>query len=228
LLFVFFVGFAATLQVPGLTGSNIDLALFKLSVKTFDPWFVGVIGATGVLTALVPGSMILMTAAMLIANNLYRVANPGADDRQVSRIAKLLVPVVALVAVFFTLKGGDTIVALLLMGYSLVTQLFPSLVLSLAQRNIATREGAAAGVLAGVATVAIVSLTGLNLHRLSWLPPQVQDLNVGIIALLVNFSVLIIVSLAMRFATSPAQATAKQVTEVTNQFEEARKKLGNT
>jgi putative flippase GtrA len=60
------------------------------------------------------------------------------------------------------------------------------------------------------------------------LPPQVQDLNVGIIALLVNFSVLIIVSLAMRFATSPAQATAEQVTEVTNQFEEARKKLGNT
>jgi hypothetical protein len=34
LLFVFFVGFAATLQVPGLTGSNIHLALFKLSVKT--------------------------------------------------------------------------------------------------------------------------------------------------------------------------------------------------
>ncbi len=76
LLFVFFVGFAAILQVPGLTGPDIDLALFKLSVKTFDPWFVGVIGATGVLTALVPGSMILMTTATLIANNLYRVAQP--------------------------------------------------------------------------------------------------------------------------------------------------------
>ena len=158
LLFVFLVGFAATLQVPGLTGSNIDLALFKLSVKTFDPWFVGVIGATGVLTALVPGSMILITAATLIANNLYRAVNPSADDRQVSRLAKLLVPLVALVAVFFTLKGGETIVALLLMGYSLVTQLFPSLVLSLAHRNIATREGAAAGIIAGVATAAVVSL----------------------------------------------------------------------
>src|SRR5207248_2501718 len=147
LLFVFFVGFAATLQVPGLTGPDIDLALFKLSVKTFDPWFVGVIGATGVLTALVPGSMILITAATMIANNLYRAVDPSADDRQVSRLAKLLVPLVALVAVFFTLKGGETIVALLLMGYSLVTQLFPSLVLSLAHRNIATREGAAAGII---------------------------------------------------------------------------------
>ena len=209
LLFVFFVGFAAILQVPGLTGPDIDLALFKLSVKTFDPWLVGVIGATGVLTALVPGSMILMTTATLIANNLYRAVRPSADDRQVSRLAKLLVPVVSLVAVLFTLRGGETIVALLLMGYSLVTQLFPSLVLSLGRRNIATREGAAAGILAGVATVAIVSLSGLNLHKLAWLPPPVQDLNIGIIALAVNLIVLIAVSLAMRAAAAPAQAAAE-------------------
>jgi solute:Na+ symporter, SSS family len=209
LLFVFFVGFAASLQVGGLTGSDIDLALFKLSVKTFDPWFVGVIGATGVLTALVPGSMILITAATLIANNLYRAVRPSADDRQVSLIAKILVPLVALVAVFFTLKGGETIVALLLMGYSLVTQLFPALVLSLARQNFATRESAAAGIIAGVATVAALSLTGANLHTLSWLPPQVQDLNIGIVALAVNFIVLIAVSLAMRLSATPAHAAAE-------------------
>jgi SSS family solute:Na+ symporter len=209
LLFVFFVGFAATLQVPGLTGSSIDLALFKLSVKTFDPWFVGVIGATGVLTALVPGSMILMTASTLIANNLYRAVNPSADDRRISRLAKLLVPLVALVAVFFTLKGGQTIVALLLMGYSFVTQLFPSLVLSLAHRNVATREGAAAGIIVGVATVAAVSLTGVNFHTLTWLPPEIQDLNIGIVALAVNFIVLIVVSLATRHAAAPASAAAE-------------------
>lgn len=209
LLFVFFVGFAATLQVPGLTGSNIDLALFKLSAKAFDPWFVGVVGATGVLTALVPGSMIMMTAATLIANNLYRTVNPSADDRQVSLLAKLLVPMVALVAVFFTLRGGETIVALLLMGYSFVTQLFPALVLSLARRNFATREGATAGIIAGVATVAAVSLTGTNFHTLSWLPPQIQDLNIGIVALAVNCVVLTVVSLATRRATAPASAAAE-------------------
>jgi solute:Na+ symporter, SSS family len=209
LLFVFFVGFAASLQVPGLTGSNIDLALFKISAKTFDPWFVGLIGATGVFTALVPGSMILMTAATLIANNLYRTVNPSADDRQVARLAKLLVPVVALVAVFFTLKGGDTIVALLLMGYSFVTQLFPALVLSLARRNFATREGAMAGILAGVATVAVVSLTGANLHALKWLPSEVQDLNIGIVALAVNFAVLIVVSLATRQVAQPSSVAAE-------------------
>jgi solute:Na+ symporter, SSS family len=209
LLFVFFVGFAAILQVPGLTGPDIDLALFKPSVKTFDPWLVGTIGATGVLTALGPGSMILMTTATLIANNLYRMVAPSADDRQVSRLAKLLVPVISIVAVFFTLRGGETIVALLLTGYSLVTQLFPSLVLSLGKRNIAAREGAAAGILAGIATVAFVSLTGLNFHKLPWLPPQVQDLNIGIVALAVNLIVLIALSSATWLSAAPAQARAE-------------------
>ena len=75
LLFVVLIGLAAILQVPDLKGTDVDLALFKLSVKSFDPWVVGVIGAAGVLTALVPGSMILMTAATLFANNLYRAAH---------------------------------------------------------------------------------------------------------------------------------------------------------
>jgi solute:Na+ symporter, SSS family len=199
LLFVFFVGFAAILQVPGLSGGNIDLALFRLSAKSFDPWLVGLIGAAGVLTALVPGSMILMTAATLLANNLYRAVQRDADDARVARLAKALVPVVTLVAIWFTLQGGETIVALLLMGYSFVTQLFPALVLSLARHNPATREGAAAGIVVGVATVALVGLTHATIGSLlPWLPQGLQDFNVGIIALAANVAVMAIVSAATR------------------------------
>ena len=107
LLFVFFVGFAAVLKVPGLKGGEIDLSLLRLSVQTFDPWFVGVIGAAGVLTALVPGSMILIAAATLLANNILRgLLARDAPTQRVSRLARMLVPVVALVAVVFTLRGG--------------------------------------------------------------------------------------------------------------------------
>ena len=195
LLFVFFVGFAAILQVPGLSGPQVDLALFKLSVKTFDPWFVGVIGAAGVLTALVPGSMILMTAATLVANNLYRMADRTADDARVLTVAQFMVPLIALVAIYFTLRGGETIVALLLMGYSFVTQLFPSLILSFGRGRWATREGAAAGIVAGVATAAALSLTHASVATLlPSLPVEIQELNVGIIALAVNVLVLLVVS----------------------------------
>jgi solute:Na+ symporter, SSS family len=203
LLFVFFVGFTAILQVPGLSGPDMDLALFKLSVKTFDPWFVGVIGAAGVLTALVPSSMILMTAAVLLANNLYRAINPTADDARVARLAKLLVPAIALIAVYFTLRGGESIVALLLMGYSFVTQMFPALVLSLVKSKWVTREGASCGIVAGVATVAVISLTQSSIATLfPSLPVAIKELNVGIIALAVNFLVLILVSGAARLIKS--------------------------
>ena len=57
LLFVFFVGFAAMLKVPGLKGGDRFVAVHVV-VADLRPWFVGVIGAAGVLTALVPGSMI--------------------------------------------------------------------------------------------------------------------------------------------------------------------------
>jgi solute:Na+ symporter, SSS family len=82
LLFVFFVGFAAILKIPGLTGADIDLSLVRLCEETFDPCFVGVIGAAGVLTALVPGSMILIASATLLANNIFRRARPDATDER--------------------------------------------------------------------------------------------------------------------------------------------------
>jgi solute:Na+ symporter, SSS family len=204
LLFVFFVGFAAILKVPGLKGPEIDLSLLRLSAQTFPPWAVGIIGAAGVLTALVPGSMILITAATLLANNLYRVFRPTASDAAISRLAKLFVPAVALVAVYFTLQGGETIVSLLLMGYSFVTQLFPALILSLMERNPATRPGAIAGILAGVATVALVSLTHTTLDTLfPSLPAAVREINVGIVALVVNVVVLALVSAATQSSRQP-------------------------
>ncbi|WP_442807407.1 sodium:solute symporter family protein [Trinickia soli] len=196
LLFVFFVGFAATLKVPGLKGSDIDLSLFHLSLQAFDPWFIGVIGAAGVLTALVPGSMILNAAATLLANDVYRGAvDRTAADAKVAKLARALVPVIALVAVYFTLRGGETIVALLLMGYSFVTQLFPAVVSSLAPRNWVTRQGAFAGIVAGVAVVAYTTLAHASIGQwFPFLPDKLKDVNIGLVALVLNVVVLIIVS----------------------------------
>ncbi|QPA32317.1 sodium:solute symporter family protein [Thermaerobacillus caldiproteolyticus] len=196
LLFVFFVGFAAILQVPNLEGSQADLALLRLSIQTFDPWFVGIIGAAGLLTAMVPGSMILMTASTLLAKNVYKAVSPSATDAQISALAKYLVPVIALVSLYFTFQGGNTIVTLLLMGYSLVTQLFPAFVFSLAKNNFVTRQGAFAGIIAGVATVAYITISGTTIGTLfPSLPQAIQDLNVGIVALIANIVVMTVVSL---------------------------------
>jgi SSS family solute:Na+ symporter len=122
-------------------------------------------------------------------------------------LAKLSVPVLAVIAVYFTLQGGQTIVALLLMGYSFVTQLFPALVLSLTEQRFVKREGALAGIVVGVLTVAAISLTHVTIGGLfPSLPAAIRDLNVGIVALVVNVVVMVLVSLATRRATAESRA----------------------
>jgi SSS family solute:Na+ symporter len=202
LLYVFFTGFAAILQIPGLKGPDADLSLLRLSKLAFGPWLVGLIGAAGLLTALVPGSMLLMSSSTILAKNVYRPMRPQASDQAVMKVARALVPVIALAATFFALQGGETLVPLLLMGYNFVTQLAPALFLSLGPRPLVTRAGAIAGIVAGEITVAVVSLSGTSLAKLfpSW-PSAITDLNVGIVALLVNLAVLSLVSLATRSVT---------------------------
>nr|WGD81333.1 sodium:solute symporter [Bacillus subtilis] len=205
LLFVLFVGFAAILQVPDLNGADGDLSLLRLSLQAFDPWFVGIIGAAGLLTALVPGSMILMSASTLFAKNVYKIIAPRTTEQQVSALAKFLVPVIALISVYFTFKGGNTIVTLLLMGYSLVTQLFPALLFSLLKHNMVTKQGAFAGIIAGVGAVTYITMTETTIGTLfPALPQAAKDLNVGIVALLLNITVMMAVSLMTRKAKSAA------------------------
>ena len=207
LLFVFFVGFAAVLEVPGLTGGDTNLALFKLVTKVFPPAVVGIIGAAGVFTALVPGSLIAMTASMLMAKNLVGLLRPDATDEQHVLLAKCLVPVVMLVAVYFTLTGSATIVALLLLGYSYVTQLFPSVIASLMARNHATAAGVFAGILTGVVITTILTFTKTTMGSLfPGLPEVIRDLNVGIIALVANVVVMVVVSALTRPRVAEAGA----------------------
>lgn len=198
-LFVFFTGFAATLAVPGLTGAEADLSLFRLAKMTFAPWAVGMIGAAGLLTALVPGSMLLITAATILAKNIFRVAVPQSSDRTVGIVARSMVPVLALVALYLALHGGQAIVALLLMGYNVVTQLFPALVLSFGHRPRISTAAALSGIIAGEFTVAVVTLSGTSVARLApGLPQIAKDLNIGVVALLVNLAVIVLVSAFVR------------------------------
>lgn len=209
LLFVFFVGFAAVLAVPGLEGQRVDLALLRVSIEAFPPWIVGLVGAAGLLTALVPGSLLLMVSATLLVKNVYGVFDARMTDDRTARYAKFVVPVVGLAALYFTLAGGQSIVLLLLLGYSLVTQLFPSLLLSVipGARGLVNKFGAAAGIVAGVAVVTYLTATGSSLGSLfPGLPEGLHTINAGIVGLSVNVVALLIVSLATR---SPAASSAE-------------------
>ena len=203
LLFVFFIGFAALLSVPGLQGADVDLALLRVTRDTFGPWIVGLVGAAGLLTALVPGSLILMS----IATTLARILRPPREGQPAdsATFARLLVPLLAGVALLFTFRGGSTLVTLLLMAYSMVTQLFPALLASLFPTARITAAGAMAGIVVGEAAVAATTLGGVSLTTLfpGW-SHSVTDINAGFLALVLNVVAMVLVSRL----SSPATATA--------------------
>lgn len=184
LAFIFFAGFTAVLVVPGLP--NGDLALLTIVRNTFPPWLLGVIGGAGALTAMVPASIMILTAATLFAKNLYRpMFAPAMSDDQVARLARAMVVVIGVITSALAISSTTTLVSLSLMGYAGVTQFFPGVIMGLYWNRV-TAAGVFSGMILGVATVAFLMLTNRD-PLFGW--------SAGFVALCLNFSMTTIVSL---------------------------------
>ena len=180
---IFVVGFAATLIVPGLKDG--DLSLLTVVRKTFPPWFLGIIGGAGALTAMVPAAIQILTAATLFAKNLYRpLFAPRMTDREVGALARAMVLVITVISLYFAIYSSTSLVALLLLGYAGITQFFPGVVLGLFSRRVTT-AGVFSGLAVGVAAVALLMLSKQD---------PLFGLNAGFVALCLNFIVAGVVS----------------------------------
>jgi SSS family solute:Na+ symporter len=180
---MFFVGLSAVLVLPRL--QNGDLSLLLMVRKTFPAWFLGIIGGAGALTAMVTAGVQLLTGATLYAKNLFRpMLAPNMTDRQVARLAKLMVLALTAGAVVFALYSSVSMVSLLLMGSAGIVQLFPGVALGLFSRRVTT-PGVAAGLVVGIAVVLLLILTKHD---------PLYGLNVGLVALGCNFAVTALVS----------------------------------
>jgi solute:Na+ symporter, SSS family len=195
LTFIFFVGFAALLVIPGLP--NGDLALITLVRKTFPAWFLGLVGGAGALTAMVPAAIILLTAATLFSKNVYRpLFAPAMTETQIARLARIMVVVLSLLTLYFAIYSSSTLVSLLLLGYAGVTQFFPGVVLGLYWPR-ATKSAVFAGLLTGLLAISVLILTNND---------PFLGLNAGFLALCLNFAVTIICVYSCAFVAKKKSA----------------------
>jgi SSS family solute:Na+ symporter len=191
LALMFFAGCAVVLIMPDLRDG--DLGVLMVASRTFPPWFLGVIGGAGALTAMVPAAILLLTAATLFAKNLFRpLLAPEMSDDAVARLARAMVVVLGAVSLGLAIHGAGTLVALLLTGYAMVTQCFPGVVLGIYWKR-ATGSGVFIGMIVGV----VIAVVLMSAH----LDP-IAGLNAGFVALCINFAVTIAASLA-----TPARTT---------------------
>jgi solute:Na+ symporter, SSS family len=179
-----FVGFAAILVIPDLRDG--DLSLLAMVRKTFPPWFLGVIGGAGALTAMVPAAILILSSATLFAKNLFRpIFAPEMNDHQVARLARIMVVVLSLISLYLAIHGSTTLVSLLLLGYAGITQLLPGVVLGLFWKRV-SMLGVFAGIAFGVGAVAFLFLTKHD---------PFLGLSAGFLGLCLNFAIAITLSL---------------------------------
>jgi SSS family solute:Na+ symporter len=147
---------------------------------------LGIIGGAGALTAMVPAAIQILTAATLFIKNLCRpILAPSMSEPQVARFSKAMVLVITAFALFFAIYSSASLVALLLIGYAGVAQIFPGVVLGLFSRRV-TAAGVFSGLALGLAIVAFLMLTHRDPFR-GW--------NAGFIGLCANFAITGVVSL---------------------------------
>lgn len=203
---VFFVGMTALLVLPNMT--NGDMSLLTMVRQTYPSWLLGLIGATGCLTAMLPAASLLMTASLMFSKNFYRplFAERMTDD-QVAMMSKVIVIVVTGISLLFAIYSSTTLVALLLLGYAGVTQFLPGVSLGLYWKRV-NKYGVTAGLAIGLALVVYLILTKQD---------PFHGCNAGFVALCGNFGVTVLVSIITsrrarqpgdRLAARPAHALA--------------------
>jgi SSS family solute:Na+ symporter len=181
LLFVpVLLGLAATFVVPGLKNSN--LAMFEMIRTEMPPWLLGVIGAAGALSALVPMAVFMLVIGTMWTRSILGSRSPTRQRR----LAQLVTLVAGLVALGMTYLFPNVLVRLSVISYEGLAQLLPVVVIALVWRRMSVL-GATAGMAAGIAVVAALMATGHD---------PLAGVNAGAIGLVVNLVVTAAVSLA--------------------------------
>lgn len=176
LLFVPMVlGMAALFVVPDLTNSN--LALFAMVVRAFPAWLVGIIGAAGALSSIVPMAVFMLVIGTMWGRSILgRSRRTAGHQKTLSQAVAFVTGLVALVLTFAT---PNTLVRLSVISYEGIAQFAPLVLIGLIYRRM-TVAAATSGLIAGVVVVCLLVFSGHD---------PLVGINAGLIGLAVNVAV---------------------------------------
>ena len=137
-------GFAALVRFPNL--ESADLATPSLLASDLVPPVVAVIVIVGILAAAISTiDSILLTLSSMIARDVYGNSSGGADDGRQLLVGKIVIPVIAVLALLFAGLQLDLIAVLAVSSSAGLLVTVPAII-----GAFFWRRGTAAGVLASV------------------------------------------------------------------------------
>jgi SSS family solute:Na+ symporter len=201
-ILIIVIALAALLADPGLKGAAANGSLLVFVRDHSPSWLVGLLAGAGILVALVPTGVLLLTCGSLFTRNVYPLIRTAPPDREQLRVGRIAVIVLAAIAVAITATQNTALVNIMVNVYNAIGQLAPALFLSLLWRRI-TAVGVLCGVIVGTAGIVIPPLSSA---LLALCPAGTV---IGLPALVLNIVVTVLVSLLTKPPSTAAIAVGK-------------------
>ena len=187
---VLFIGFAAIGVVPEGALESADQVLpYLISHELGASGLVyGLIGAGALAAAMSSSDAITHGASVSVGRDIALPLKPDLSERAQLLVMRIAVVVVGGAAYYLAIFGAEGLIQLLLGAYGAIVQFAPSVYGALYWRR-ASREGAIAGLLVGVATNFYFQLVADSLPL---------DIHAGLLGLAANVVVFLAISLLVR------------------------------
>ncbi len=189
--FLVFAAYYALSTAPNLDQPNT--ALFAAAVQLLPDWLIGLVAGAAALS----GLLILAVLSLTLGATLSRNITPGLSDTSQRRLTQVTVAVYLIVTAALTILAPTLMLDLIAIAYYFVTQTLVGLFGVLFVRQFSA-PGLVTGLIAGNVAVLVLHFSHTN----------IAGINVGLIALLVNFLVTIAVSAVAKNRSSHAPMTA--------------------
>jgi cation/acetate symporter len=178
------------------------IVLATPEIARLAPWLIALVAAGGLAAALSTASGLLIVISSAIAHDVYgHLINPGASDARRLMVGRVATVLAVLVAGYFGINPPGFVAEVVAFAFGLAAaSFFPVIILGIFWKR-ATREGAIAGMVVGLAFTA----TTIGMIRAPQIfgadAPVIADFfgvnaqGVGTIGMVLNFLVMWVVSL---------------------------------
>ena len=123
--FIILLGVGALLAGTVAPNGDSNAALLQFVSERYPAWLVGLFAGTACLLALVPGSVLLLTAGAIFGRNVVLPLRPGLPERRVLLFSRLSMVVFAGAAVYLAVGGSKSLVEIGLSAYAAIGMLAP-------------------------------------------------------------------------------------------------------
>lgn len=128
--FIILLGFGALLAGTAPAGGDTNAVLIQFLADRYPAWAVGLFAGTACLLALVPGSVLLLTAGSIFSRNVVLPLRPDMSERATLIVSRLSMIAFAAIAVWLTLGGSRSLVEIGLSAYAAIGMLAPGVFLA--------------------------------------------------------------------------------------------------